>query len=136
MNTARGFLARALVPALAALLLLGVSLPAAATLRTIEQAYELARNQVQLPDKPEGSLTVRPCPTCKPVILRVTTATAWFISPGTVKAAGQPAGQAAVLASFKASATNPHTLIYVYYEPQTQRVKRIVLDVPTPVVPR
>lgn len=116
----------------AALLLFNVSLPAAATLRTIEQAHELTRSQVQLPDKPEGSLTVRPCPTCKPVILRVTTATAWFIAPGAVKAAGQPA----VLAAFKASAINPQTLVYVYYEPQTRRVKRIVLDVPTPVVPR
>ena len=132
MNTPRGFLARGLGPALAALLLLGVALPAAATLRMIEQAYELARNQVQLPDKPEGGLTVRPCPTCKPVVLRVTKATAWFLGPGTVKAAGQPA----VLESFKASATNPRTLVYIYYEPQTQRVKRIVLDVPASVVPR
>jgi hypothetical protein len=132
MNTTPGILARHLGAALATVLLITVSLPAAATLRTIEQAYELTRNQVQLPDQPEGGLTVRPCPTCKPVILRVTTATAWFIGPGTVKAAGQPA----FLSAFKASATNPRTLIYVYYEPQTQRVKRIVLDVPTPVVQR
>ena len=132
MNTTPGILARHLGAALATVLLITVSLPAAATLRTIEQAYELTRNQVQLPDQPEGGLTVRPCPTCKPVVLRVSTATAWFIGPGTVKAAGQPA----FLAAFKASATNPRTLIYVYYEPQTQRVKRIVLDVPTPVVQR
>ncbi len=132
MIVTQGVLNRLTGAAFAALLLLSVSLPATATLRTIEQAYELTRSQVQLPDKPEGGLTVRPCPTCKPVMLRVTTATAWFIAPGTVKAAEQ----AAVLAAFKASATNPQTLVYVYYEPQTRRVKRIVLDVPTPVVPR
>ena len=108
--------------------LLGTASPAAATLRTIEQAYELTRDQVQLPGKPEGGLTVRPCPNCKPVVLRVTTATAWFIAPETVKAAGQPA----VLAAFKASGRNPGTLVYVYYEPQTRRVKRIVLDLPAP----
>ena len=132
MNTTLRIFAKAPGPALAALLLLSVSLPAAATLRTIEEAYELTRSQVQLPDNPEGGLTVRPCPTCQPVILRVTRATAWFISPDTVSAAGQPA----VLAAFKASATNPRTLIYIYYEPQTRRVKRIVLDAPTPVVQR
>lgn len=125
-------LARIRGVALSALLLLAVSLPAAATLRTIEQAYELTRSQVQLPATPEGGLTARPCPTCRPVILQVTTATAWFNGPGT----RQPAGQDAVLAAFRAAATNPKTLVYVYYEPQTRRVKRIVLDAPAPVAPR
>ena len=35
-------------------LLLGIAVPAAATLRTIEQAYELTRNQVQLPASPRA----------------------------------------------------------------------------------
>jgi hypothetical protein len=117
---------------LCALLLLGISLPASATLRTIEQAYELTRSQVQLPGTPEGGLTVRPCPTCRPVILRVTTETAWFNGPGT----RQPVGQAAVLAALRAAAADLKTLIYVYYEPQTRRVKRIVLDAPAPELRR
>lgn len=121
---------------LSALLLAAISLPAAATLRTIEQAYELSPGQVQLPDTPEGQLTVRPCPTCRVVSLRVTAATAWFNGPGTVKAGGQPAGQAAVLGALRAAASNPETLVYVYYEPQTRRVKRIVLDAPAPAVRR
>lgn len=115
-----------------ATLLLGIAVPAGATLRTIEQAYELSRNQVQLPGKPAGTLTVRPCADCRPVVLRVTAATAWFDRPGT----RQPAGQSVVLAAFRASATNPATLVYVYYEPQTRRVKRIVLDAPAPVTRR
>jgi len=110
----------------AALLLLTWALPAGASLGTIEQAYELSRRDVQLPGRPEGNLTVRPCPTCKTVQLRVTAATGWFIAPQTRKAAGQPA----LLAAYKAAAANPATLVYVYYEPQTRRVKRIVLDVP------
>ena len=117
---------------LAALLRVGAALPAAATLRTLEQAYELTRSQVQLPGRPEGTLTVRPCPECRPVALRVTTATTWFSRPGT----RDPAGHAAVLAAFRASAAVPGTLVYVYYEPQTRRVKRVVLDVPAPVTRR
>ncbi len=66
------------------------------------------------------------------MVLRVTAATAWFDRPGT----RQPAGQSVVLAAFRASATNPATLVYVYYEPQTRRVKRIVLDAPAPVTRR
>jgi hypothetical protein len=41
-----------------------------------------------------------------------------------------------VLAAFRASAAIPGTLVYVYYEPQTRRVKRVVLDVPAPVTRR
>ncbi len=122
----------ALAAVLVAALLLGTALPAGATLRTIEQAYELSRHQVVLPGKPEGNLTVRPCRDCRPVVLRVTAATTWFDRPGT----RQPAGQSAVLAAFRASAANPATLVYIYYEPQTRRVKRIVLDAPAPVTRR
>lgn len=117
---------------LGALVLLAAGLPAGATLRTIEQAYELTRSQVQLPGRPEGTLTVRPCPECRPVILQATAATTWFSRPGTP----EPAGHAALLAAFRASAANPGTLVYVYYEPQTRRVKRVVLDVPAPVTRR
>ncbi len=120
------------VAAALAAVLFGAALPAGATLRTIEQAYELSRSQVQLPGRPEGALTVRPCGDCRPVVLKVTAATAWFDRPGT----RQPAGQSAVLAAFRAAAMNPATLVYVYYEPQSRRVKRIVLDVPAPVTRR
>jgi tetrahydromethanopterin S-methyltransferase subunit F len=114
----------------ACMLLMGAPTPAVATLRAIEQAYELQRSQVQLPTQAEGNLTVRPCPTCRLAVLRVTAATGWFSSPGT----RQPASQAAVLAAFRAAATNPETRVHVYYEPQTRRVKRIVLDAPAPAV--
>ena len=113
------------------LLLLAISLPAAATLRTIEQAYELAPGQLQLPGTASGQLTAHPCATCRPVNLRVTAATSWFVGAGTKLAAGQ----AAVLAALRAATGNPGTLVYVYYEPQTRRVKRIVLDAPPPALP-
>ena len=112
-----------------ALLVLCFGQQAGASLGVIEKAYELTRAQVQLPTTADGGLTVRPCPTCRPLSLRVTTATTWFNRPG----ARQPAGQAAVLEAFRAAATNPKTLVHVYYEPQTRRVKRVVLDAPGPV---
>ncbi len=121
-----------LVRFLPMLLLLCVSLPASATLRTIEQAYELSRSQVQLPGASIGGLTVRLCPTCRPIVLRVTPATAWFSAPGELK----PAGQAAVLAAFAAAGNKAGLMVYVYYEPQTLRVKRIVLDLPGVVTPQ
>jgi len=119
-------LAKRLVVALLGILLLGVALPASATLRTIEEAYELTRSQVQLPGASVGGLTVRLCPTCSPIVLRVTEATEWFSAPREQP----PAGQAAVLAAFAAAGNNAGLFVYVYYEPQTLRVKRIVLDVP------
>ncbi|MEO8444220.1 MAG: hypothetical protein ABI567_04355 [Gammaproteobacteria bacterium] len=110
----------------AALLLAGLGLPAGATLVTVEQAYELTPDQVQLPDRSPGSLTVRPCSTCKPVTLQVTPATTWFIRPGRKTAVGQEA----LLDAFRAAAFKKATLVYVYYEPQTRRVNRVVLDAP------
>ena len=109
-----------------ALLIASFSHPAGASLGVIEQAYELTRSQVQLPTSAEGGLTVRPCATCRPLSLQVSATTAWYDRPGT----RQPAGQAAVLEAFRASAINPKALVYVYYEPQTRRVKRVVLDAP------
>jgi hypothetical protein len=125
-------LAKRLVLALPVLLLLGVSLPAAATLRTIEEAYELTRSQVQLPGSSTGGLTVRRCPACSPVVLRVTEATRWFSAPREQP----PAGQATVLAAFAAAGNKPGVFVYVYYEPQTLRVNRIVLDVPGGAAPQ
>jgi len=118
--------AKCLARSLLLLLSLGISLPALATLRTIEQAYELTPGQVQLPAASTGGLTVRLCATCSPVVLRVTEATEWFSAPREQP----PAGQAAVLAALAAAGNSAGTRIYVYYEPQTLRVNRIVLDVP------
>lgn len=95
-----------------------------AALRQIEQAFELTPAQLQLPSRPDAQLTIRPCADCPIVALRVTAATQWFAGLGEK----QPAGQAAVLEIFRTAGSDPQTLVHVYYEPQTLRVKRIVLD--------
>jgi hypothetical protein len=41
-----------------------------------------------------------------------------------------------LLAAFAAAGNNPGLLVYVYYEPQSLRVKRIVLDAPGRAAPQ
>jgi hypothetical protein len=103
-----------------------------AAIRQIEQAFELTPAQLQLPSRPEAQLTIRPCTDCRIVVLRVTAATQWYAGLGEK----QPAGQAAVLEILRAAGNDPQTLVHVYYEPQTLRVKRIVLDLHRGATPR
>ncbi len=108
----------------AALLLNCLALPAGAALEVVEQAFELRAQAVQLPDVAEGFLSVRSCPDCQPTKLHVTAATGWFLGAGS----RQARSQAEVLDVFRVVASRPATLVYVYYEPATLRVTRIVVD--------
>lgn len=98
--------------------------PAGATLQVVEQAFELRANEVALPDVAEAPLTVRTCPDCKATVLRVTGDTRWFVGAGS----RQAQSQAAVLDVFRQVAARRGTLVYLYYEPVTRRVTRIVID--------
>mgnify|MGYP003547213249 FL=1 len=95
-----------------------------AAIREIEQAFELTPAQLQLPSRAEAQLTIRPCADCRVVALRVTAATQWYAGMDEQ----QPAGQARVLKIYRTASSDPQTLVHVYYEAQTLRVKRIVLD--------
>lgn len=96
---------------------------AEAALGHIEDAYELALDQIQLPGQPTGALVLRTCPACPPVSLRVTAATTWHAGTGT-----RPVSQAEVLRQVRAAAARPGVLVYVYYQPRTRVVNRVVLD--------
>ncbi len=96
------------------------------TIRQIEQAFELRPTQVQLPTRPDAQLTVRPCTDCPIVALRVSAATRWYTS----MTAQQPASQAEVLEIYRTASSNQQTLVHVFYEPQTLRVQRVMLDIP------
>lgn len=106
---------------LACILLLAVS--AHGALKPVEQAYELALGTVSLPGNESGQLLVRRCAGCKPELLRVTAATRYFVRPSTAPVSLRDAHRAAVKAG-----ANPAALVYVYYEPQTRSVRRLVLD--------
>jgi hypothetical protein len=113
------FRTAALTALLSASLALGT---AHATLRAVEQAYELHLSQVVLPAVVGGSLIVRACVACKPVTL-VTSARTRFI----VGAGGSPVTLADFTKALEVAKRRAKPMIYVYYKPETRHVNRVVL---------
>ncbi len=62
------------------LVLLGLSLSAAADLTTITAAYEVAVSDLRLPGSENGTLTFRQCPDCEAQTLRVTGKTRYVLN--------------------------------------------------------
>ncbi|HKE44534.1 MAG TPA: hypothetical protein VKB41_08350 [Steroidobacteraceae bacterium] len=67
--------------ALTALLAAGT---AAATLRVVELGIETSTLSVSLPDDISGSIAVTSCTTCKPMVLRLSPASRYFIGKSEV----------------------------------------------------
>lgn len=93
-----------------------------AALRTVEEAYELGLAQVTLPATETGQLAVRRCRGCKTEILQVNAATRYFIRPSAAPVALAETRKAAAKA-----AGRPKASVYVYYDPKTRTVRRLVL---------
>lgn len=125
MNTARpaplASLAGLVIAAIAATL--APAAVARAALEAVEQALELPLATVRLPPADTGALVVRRCARCAPEILRVTPATRYFVRPGTQPVTLREARKSAAGATGRKSA-----LVYVYYEPGSRSVRRLVLD--------
>ena len=51
----------------------------ATTFRIVEQAVETSTMSISVPDKNAGSLAVKACPSCKPMLLRLTPETRYLI---------------------------------------------------------
>ena len=62
------------------LVLLGLSLAAAADFRTITEAYEVDLSDLRLPGSENGTLTFRPCSDCEAQTLRVNGKTRYLIN--------------------------------------------------------
>ena len=62
------------------LVLLGLSLAAAADFRTISEAYEVALSDLRLPGSENGTLTFRQCSDCEVQTVRVTGKTHYVIN--------------------------------------------------------
>ena len=62
------------------LIILGLSLSAAADFRTITEAYEVELSDMRLPGNESGNLTFRQCSDCEPETLRVTVKTRYLIN--------------------------------------------------------
>ena len=62
------------------LVLLGLSLAAAADFKTITESYEVALSDLRLPGSEYGTLTFKQCSDCKAQTLRVTSKTRYVIN--------------------------------------------------------
>lgn len=94
---------------------------ASAKLRNIENAYEGDIRSVTLPDNASGQVVVRECPTCKPVVLRVSNSTRYYV--------GLPSSAPVSLQRLRkaAAAAGGERLLTVFYSLETNVVTRIVL---------
>ena len=90
--------------------------PASAEIIQLEDAYELSSSQVSIPRR-EGSLFVRKCRECQSVRLQLRESTRYFFGEEQV-----------TLKELRREARREDRLIYVFYEPETRVVTRIVLS--------
>lgn len=97
--------------------------PATAALVAQEQALELPLSTVRLPPADVGQLVVRRCARCQPEVLRLTPETRWFVRLGTAEVPPRAARKAAAGAAGRSAA-----MVYVFYEPGSRTVRRLVLD--------
>jgi hypothetical protein len=68
------------LPLLLGLALLGISLDVpAAGFKVVEQAIETSTFVVSLPDGDSGSMAVKSCPQCKPLLLRLTPSSRFLV---------------------------------------------------------
>jgi hypothetical protein len=87
------------------------------------EAYELGLDQVTLPGSDVGQLVVRPCADCQPATLRISAATRYVLRPATT-----PVSRGEFAAGVAKLGARADSLIFVYYEPQTGNVRRVVLQ--------
>ncbi len=92
------------------------SATANAFLQNVEQGLELASNEVSIPSR-EGTLLIRSCAECQTLRLRITSDTRCFIGDDLVP-----------LTELRRRAGAAMHPLYVFYETDTDRVTRIVLD--------
>ena len=105
-------------------LALCLALPAAhAALDRIEEAYEVAPGDVRIPAYNNGRLTVSPCEGCDEVALRASVFTRYF--------AGSPrlqVSRAELIEAASSSTVQANGIVYVFFNPETLEVTRVVLD--------
>lgn len=106
------------------IVLLGLlAAPAMAALQALEQAVELRLDQVTLPGGPGSQMPVRRCADCPTMMLQVTAATTYYVSPSRTAVSLQELKDAAA-----GSTPRQKTFLNVFFDPETRRVTRLVLD--------
>ncbi len=115
---------RTLLAAVALAAMLGFG-AAHGALRAVEQAYELTLADLTLPGNDSGYLMVRLCPRCRPQVLRVNAETRYLVRPSP---APVPLATMREQARSAAGRGADRAFCYVYYDPKTRYVRRVVLD--------
>ncbi len=87
-----------------------------ATLRMIEQAIETSTLTTSLPDDVTGSLAVSSCAGCKPVLLRLSSDSQYFIGKTPV-----------TYAQFRAAASSAARQLNVFYDTKGRTITRLVV---------
>ena len=126
MNNLCGKQRQPVLAALVVMALLGaMASTAQAALRALEEAYELNASLVERwPSSDVGSLVLRPCPNCEPVMLRVDANTLYRLGMrGAVITRAELVERQALLRDRR------NTFVYVFYEPGSRIATRVVLDV-------
>ncbi len=98
---------------------------AQAALERIEEAFEVALTQVELPSHDAGELRLTPCADCERISLPVGARTRYLLGY---------TGDGESLKAFREAAAgvaNPRSaLVVVIYDTATREVTRLILDVP------
>jgi len=100
--------------------LLACSGMALAALDILEQAVEADVSDTTLPTHTAGSVVVRECTGCEPLVWRVNAASSYYI--------GSRSHPVALGELRAAAASGQHEMLYVFYKPDTNVVTRIVLS--------
>lgn len=98
---------------LAALLVAG---GAGATLRIVEQAVETSTLRISLPDDVGGSIAVTACSTCKPMVLRLSPDSQFFVGKSPV-----------TYAQFRSLARDSARQLNIFYDGKGRTITRLVV---------
>ena len=105
-------------------LALATSAFATRVLEQIEGAYEAALTEVVMPASTAGYLIVPPCSTCAPVSLGVGAETTYLVERAPVPFADFMQAANTLARTGRAA----RAAVYVFYDLETTRVTRVVLD--------
>ena len=112
----------------ATLVLLLGSLSSAWAYRVLEQtedAYELMLGEVSLPRGAAGTVIFKPCPDCNTTAMRVSAETRYFVNGSPLELQDFLAWAEEIR---KMDGGNQNTAVYIFFDIDSQRVNRLMLD--------
>jgi len=90
-----------------------------------ERGLEIDPRAIELPPYANGTISFSACAECERLSLALTTETRYYLAPRT-----PPVLFDDLRSVFHASVHDARMIVYVYYDPKTMAVNRLVLDPP------